>query len=408
MNTAKTALRLAALLVTGVAAGTAAAATIAVTTTADSIANDGQCSLREAITAANADSAFNGCVAGNGVDEIVLAAAEYRFELSGAGEDANASGDLDVRSSLVLRGAGADVTRIRGDREDRVFDLAMPGAGQPIIVSLQGVTVRNGSGALGGAVLNNAGVTLLVSGCSFTGNAADQGAGIASMGVFEIENSVFHANDAVEGGAIWTSGSGSTAVRNVTFDSNTSIGSGSAAVLNAAASFNNVTLSQNIADSDFDDIGDGAIVANASVSLSNSIIARNVDLSLGGGALVNPDCAVGPGGTLDSTGYNLIGNIGNTCTLSNAQASDQVGIAAQPINPLLQPFAIYGGTVEVFLPTVESPAVERGSPAPVGDPGACEATDARGVVRPQASRCDIGAAELDDLIFRDGFDPPLP
>jgi hypothetical protein len=30
------------------------------------------------------------------------------------------------------------------------------------------------------------------------------------------------------------------------------------------------------------------------------------------------------------------------------------------------------------------------------------------VLRPQGSRCDIGAAELDDLIFRDGFDPPLP
>ncbi len=408
MKTANFTPRLTASLLPAILAGNAFAATIAVTTTADSIADDGQCGLREAITAANTDSAFMGCTGGNGADEIMLAAGEYRLELAGAGEDANASGDLDVRSSLVLRGAGADVTRIRGDRDDRVFDLALPGAGQPISVTLQGVTVRNGAGLLGGAILNNAGVILLVTDCSFTGNGADQGAAIASMGTLDVENSVFHANDASEGGAIWTSGTGVSSIRNVTFDSNTSTGSGSVAVLNAAASFNNVTLSQNIADSDLDDIGDGALVANASVSISNSIIARNVDLSLGGNALVNPDCAVGPGGTLDSAGYNLIGNIGHACTLSNAQTGDQVGNSAQPINPLLQPFANYGGTVEVFLPTVNSPAIERGSPAPVGDPGACEATDARGITRPQAMRCDIGAAELDDLIYRDGFDPPLP
>ncbi|MCB1571342.1 MAG: CSLREA domain-containing protein, partial [Xanthomonadales bacterium] len=112
--------------------GDACAATINVTTTDDTIAADGQCSLREAITAANLDSAFNGCTAGNGVDSIILAAAEYRFDIAGANEDANASGDLDVRSSLSIVGPGADVARIRGDREDRVFDLGPPGAGQTI------------------------------------------------------------------------------------------------------------------------------------------------------------------------------------------------------------------------------------------------------------------------------------
>ena len=387
--------------------GDACAATINVTTTDDTIAADGQCSLREAITAANLDSAFNGCTAGNGVDSIILAAAEYRFDIAGANEDANASGDLDVRSSLSIVGPGADVARIRGDREDRVFDLGPPGAGQTIVVGISGVTIRNGGGALGGAILNREDVDLSVSSVSFTGNAASQGAGIASFGLLDVDRSVFHANDADEGGAIWTSASGVASIRNVTFDSNTSTGSGSAAVFGAAATLNNVTASQNIADSDFDDSGDGAIDIRASVTIANSIIARNVDLSLGGSALLNPDCVSG-GGAFDSAGHNLIGNLGNVCVLGNAQASDQTGNPAQPINPLLQPFALYGGTVEVFLPTAASPAVERGSPAPSGSAGACEATDARGVPRPQAARCDIGAAELDDLIFIDGFDPALP
>ena len=94
--------------------------------------------------------------------------------------------------------------------------------------------------------------------------------------------------------------------------------------------------------------------------------------------------------------------------MTGADASDQVGTPAAIINPRLQPFGIYGGTVETYPPLAISPAVERGSAAATGQPGACEALDARGIVRPQGSRCDIGAAELEEIIFRDGFDQPLP
>jgi CSLREA domain-containing protein len=384
--------------------GDAFAATISVTTTDDLIAADGQCSLREAITAANTDNAFMGCPAGSGADQIVLAANEYRLDIAGANEDGNASGDLDIRSDLTIQGAGADVTRIRGDRVDRVFDVAGPAS----IVTIQGVTIRNGAGLLGGGILVGSGVALLVEDSSLTGNATVQGGGIASLGTLEVVNSVFHANDATTGGGIWTGGSGMTILRNVTFDSNTSLESGSAASFNADATLNNVTISQNIADSDFNDSGDGAVEVSANVAVANSIVARNLDLSIGGSGLVSPDCAVTGAGSLTSNGHNLVGIIGNACNLAVAGTGDQSGTAAQPLNPLLQPFGIYGGTVEVFLPTAASPAVEAGNPSAAGQPFACESTDARGVVRPQAARCDIGAAELDDLIFRDGFDPPLP
>ena len=394
-------------LLAGGLVSSASAATLNVTTPDDVIAADGQCSLREAITAANTDSAFMGCTAGSGADIVVLAAGEYRIERAGAGENANASGDLDIRSSLAVRGAGADVTRIRGDRDDHVFDVAVPVAGQPVVVSIEGVTIRNGNGSLGGAIVSAAGVSLLVSGCSIVNNTAAQGAGIASDGSLEVVNSAFHANVADNGGALWISG-GPASLRNVTFDSNTSTGSGSVAVFNAPALLNNLTMTLNIADSDLDDVGDGALEVNANVSISNSIVARNIDLSLGGSSLVNPDCLVGMNGSLLSAGHNIIGNIGALCTLAGAQPGDQVGNAAQPINPLLQPFAVYGGAVETQPPTWASPALERGSHAAAGQPGACEASDARGIPRPQGSRCDIGAAELDDLIFRDGFDPPLP
>lgn len=394
--------------------GNAMAATLTVTTTDDTLANDGQCSLREAITAANTNTAFNGCAAGSGADLILLGADEYRLDRPGAGEDGNVNGDLDISSTLTISGAGADVTRIRGDRLDRVFDLRQPIPAQPIAVTLNAVTIRNGEAAAGGAIQVAAGVMLTIDGSGIVNNVAAQGGGIASFGTLEVRGSVFHANSADSGGALWTGGGGTTIVRNVTFDANSSTRSGSVATFTAPATLNNVTMSQNIADSDLDDVGDGAIEMNVIVTVSNSIIARNIDLSLGGSALLNPDCMTYGPGSLVSRGHNLIGNIGATlsgggavCAL-DAAASDQVGNPAQTINPRLQPFAMYGGTVETYLPLASSPAVERGSMAAVGEQGACEAIDARAVTRPQGLRCDIGAAELEEIIFRDGFDLPLP
>src|SRR5512132_2086799 len=68
-------------------AGNADAATITVTTVADGVANDGNCTLREAIIAANTDTAVDACAAGSGSDVIVLAAGTYTLSVTGAGED---------------------------------------------------------------------------------------------------------------------------------------------------------------------------------------------------------------------------------------------------------------------------------------------------------------------------------
>ncbi|MEJ2330883.1 MAG: CSLREA domain-containing protein [Gammaproteobacteria bacterium] len=74
--------------------------TIAVDTTVDDITVNGNCTLREAIEAANSDSAVDACPAGNGKDTILLPAGVYSLTLSGNDEDSNNSGDLDLRSDL--------------------------------------------------------------------------------------------------------------------------------------------------------------------------------------------------------------------------------------------------------------------------------------------------------------------
>src|SRR5262245_50404510 len=102
-----------------------------VTTPADVVnANDGLLSLREAVLAANASVGV--------ADTINLPAATYFLTLTGANEDAGASGDLDVGGDLTIQGAGAATTRVDGNQADRVFDLRSGS------LSLIGLTVGNG------------------------------------------------------------------------------------------------------------------------------------------------------------------------------------------------------------------------------------------------------------------------
>ena len=71
-------------------------ATFTVNSTLDNlIAGDGKLTLREAITRAN-DLA--------GADVIVMPAGVYKIAISGAGEDGNATGDLDVTDTVTIRG----------------------------------------------------------------------------------------------------------------------------------------------------------------------------------------------------------------------------------------------------------------------------------------------------------------
>lgn len=104
----------------------ALATTIVVTTTADDLAPNGNCTLREAVLAANGDVAVDACPAGSGVDTIRLVAGIYELRLSGP-DDAGLSGDLDVSSQVVVLGAGMDATRIDGGEVERTFDVAAGG-----------------------------------------------------------------------------------------------------------------------------------------------------------------------------------------------------------------------------------------------------------------------------------------
>lgn len=127
----------------------ASAASFTVTKTADT--NDGtcnaDCSLREAIVAANASA---------GPHTITIPAGTYTLSIAGANENAAATGDLDILQSMSLVGAGSGSTIIQagasaGSGIDKVFSVN-PNFGTPLNVSFSGMTIRYGknpSGYLG-------------------------------------------------------------------------------------------------------------------------------------------------------------------------------------------------------------------------------------------------------------------
>lgn len=156
----------------------------------------GDCSLREAVIAANEDP---------GLDEVRLPAGLYELSLQGSDEDESRTGTLDVRDPLSVVGAGADTTVIDLSR------LLPPGSteAEPLFVafstelSLSGVTVRGGRGG----VISAESTTVTISASVFSDNSASRTA-VLSVGnqtsspvEVVIEDSVFERNTS-ENGAI--------------------------------------------------------------------------------------------------------------------------------------------------------------------------------------------------------------
>src|SRR3954466_2353494 len=91
-----------------VAPAAASAATIKVTTTADELNAGSKCSLREAIWSANHDAASMapGCTSGSGADLVKVPAGAYNLTIAGAGEQLDASGDLDLTGPVTIEHRG--------------------------------------------------------------------------------------------------------------------------------------------------------------------------------------------------------------------------------------------------------------------------------------------------------------
>jgi CSLREA domain-containing protein len=364
----------------------ARAAVFVPTKVADSAdgACDTDCSLREAVLAANAHA---------GEDVVLLHTGTYVLSIAGT-EDAGAAGDLDVLDDLLVLGDGATRTIVDGGAIDRI--LQVPSG---VAVELVDLTLRNGlSSGNGGAVLNAGDLTIRRA--ALRSNRATAGGGGPGAGgalfsdgpgsVLTVAESALLDNRALDGGGGIAVGGAMTLV-NATLAGNRSegdSGGGIYFVASSQATVNNATISGNVAA-----LGGGGAFAELSAFIGfapkivNSILAGN-------SAPTHPDCS----GDFDS-GYDLVG-VGTGCNGPSAANHDLVGTATSPLDARLEALQTAGGQTPTFPLRVPaagaaSPAIDAGNPAASGSGGdACAAVDQRAARRPGSSRCDIGAFEV--------------
>ena len=333
----------------------AGAATINVSTTADDYGANPTCSLREAIESSNTETAFGGCSTGVDNDQIVLPAGTYTVT-GGAGEDANASGDLDVTDPHNTEIVGTGIVTIRSSGSDRVFHHFFGGGD----LTLRNVTISNGSVPGiddGGGILNVVGILHMRS-STVRGNIAPiSGGGIANYDMADL--------------------------RNVTVSGNSSYGSGGGIYSTGPSLLmNNVTVAYNTADVNADGSGDGGgIAGSGDFTISNTILGNNFDRSPAAGDKA-PDCAT-LGGL--SARFTLLEVFDPADCLGFMPATNITGQ-----DPLLETLARNGGNTANHALREGSPAIDTG-----GSSGAdvCEDNDQRGINRPQRAGCDIGAFE---------------
>jgi CSLREA domain-containing protein len=424
-----------------VLAAPASAALINVTTTSDVIANDGLCSLREAVIAANTNTASGlapgECAAGDSdvvdVDIISVPAGLYTLTIAGVLEDASLQGGLDVAagSTIVIEGAGAGsnpaVNTIiqactapqTGDDacgtgvlsgetgvETGVFHVL--GGGN---LTLQDLTVRHGrmtpaTGASGGGVVATVGSSLTITRSVVTRNLAVNGGGVAAGGTLTITDSTISENvGSIFGGGIRAEG-GLTLLRStVSENSNPSGIGGGIFIATAAATIANTTISGNsavngggvqilsgtghalvnvtIAANTIGGISGiglrlGAAGFNPSVTLTNTLIAENTD--------VGADCTV-TDGTLTG-GHNVLEG-GDCGGIVNGAGGNVTGVPGL----LDATLADNGGPTRTHALLTGSPALAAGDATACADAATVDNVDQRGLTRPQGVACDVGAYE---------------
>ena len=340
--------------------------TFVVTKTADT--NDGSCeqedcSLREAIVAANA-------AAGSDVE---VPAGTYKLTIGGRNEDDGATGDLDIRAGTTIRGDGARKTIVDGRGIDRVFHTPIVGlAPTPFTVGVFGLTITGGAipDSVGGGIAHHArGATLNLSESTVRGNSALQGGGIQSGGGQGFEETVAIRRSTISGNrAPGGQGGGIQNTENLTLENVTVSGNaslfGGGIMQNGTARITNSTIAFNKAQQP----GGGMTVSSPTTTpttLKNTIVANNAS-----------DFEKNCSRPVNSEGNNL--EKGATCGF--VQAGDKKG------DPKLGPLADNGGPTNTHALLQGSPAIGAGgTPFP--------ATDQRGVARPQGAANDIGAVE---------------
>lgn len=267
-------------------ATTHAATTINVTTTADELNNNGKCSLREAVQAANTDKKVDSCPAGSGTDTINLSSGTYKLTLPP--DPGSSAVGLRITAGLNIKGKGASATILDGNRTEtnygtRVFDItnnatltvdritARNGSdaggddGGVIKVwdgaklTLRNSLVERGSSSAGGNIYVDQNATLDVSSTTIQGSGSEFGGGIYNLGTATLSSVTIRNSSAVIGGAIRNSGT--MTIKGGSISNNSSSDSGGGVYNSGSLTIqDSAILSFNTADAESE--GSGAAIYN--------------------------------------------------------------------------------------------------------------------------------------------------
>ncbi len=397
----------------------------------------GNCTLRAAVMEANALA---------GTHTINLPAGTYTLTIAGRGENAAATGDLDITGDLTIAGAGAALTFIDGGAIDRVFDV-LPGA----VAMIDGVTVRNGNPGPGnqtGGCISNAG-TMVLSNSTVASGTSAAGGGIFNSGTMAVEGSLVVGN-AGNGGAFSDADGlgggifnlfGTMTINNSTVSGNTAPGEYWWGVAGGGIFNDEGMVTVTASTISGNTVGSGVVNLNGNMIIENSTVSGNTgSTGAGGGGIFNasfgahatlslisstvaanladaPDGFGGRGNALGEYGgspgsitvknsiLDGVAGYGLTCytaplnSLGHSVASDDsCGLSGDGdlnnTDPMLGPLADNGGQTMTHALLDASPAIDG---VPVLDctdaAGVALVVDQRGVGRPQGPACDIGAFE---------------
>lgn len=178
--------------------------------------DQGDCSLREAVIAANATG---------GHDTVQLSTDTYNLTRPEDGSEMG--GSIDIDDDMTLQGNGAGATIINGVQpglNSRIIDVGF----NLSTLIIDGVTVQNGRAGVaspgGGILTTDTTTNFTLSNCRLTGNSANRGGGMQSNSITTIRNCRFDNNEVngtdAAGAGVEFSSSGGLTVENCIFENN--------------------------------------------------------------------------------------------------------------------------------------------------------------------------------------------
>ena len=333
----------------------------------------GDCSLREAVNAANASATDDTIVFASGLTTITLT---NEIVINNAG-------------ALTIDGPGAsNLTIDAGAGANRIFSINQTTA------TISGLTLTGGDVRpyLSGGAVATWGGSITFDRLYVTGNVGYGGGGLAfDGGTIRILNSTISGNNGTDEGGGIRNGGGSLTIVNSTISGNTSYNGGGIYSEYGNQYLRNSTITNNN--------NSGFTAGFSTIIFGNTIIAGNANL-------IAPTYApeINCYGAIISLGGNLVGDSPGDSASTGASTLVYQTTDIRDTNPLLGPLQLNSGTTPTHALLGGSPIIDKGLNALAVDPfnGNTLVFDQRGTGFPRirdgngdgTATVDIGAFEI--------------